>query len=268
MVYVKRDNGSYVYHEDIRLWLPNYNDEKVVVISPHDDDALIGCGITLQLLKENDSEVYVFVLTDGSMGYTSGNNSDFNGKNNIVETRKIETVKAYEKIGIDKKHVIRFDYPDSELVKKLQDRDVQRGIIEKLRAIGVTRVFLPNENDFHVDHKIAYEVGLYCGIQATTGIMLDLGGICNIKSFLTYPVWMGFEKGIDYAVMTEDCYLERKVEGIEEYVGDGKSQQQMKDCLKEIKERGPYEYFLESRLEMFDGRKYMEDVFGNVRGNR
>ena len=270
MIYAKLKGNGYEYCRDIEVWFPKWNKEVVVIISPHDDDALFGCGITIQALKESGGEVYVLILTDGSMGYTSKNENDFNGKNKIVETRKGETVKAYEKVGVDAEHIIKVEYFDSELEKKVEEREVQRGIIKKLRELKVTRVFLPNEYDFHMDHKAAYEYGLYCGIQATTGIMWssEEEEVCNIKSFLIYPVWMDFEEGrkIDYGIKAEvDCdniYLERKLEGIKEYVGEGRSQRQMKNSLDEIVRRGASEYFLNCTINMFDGKKYDKVVFG------
>ena len=65
----------------------------VAVISPHDDDGVIGCGGLINELYKNKIDVHVIILTDGSLGY-----SDINQKSDIISTRKKESKKAYNSI--------------------------------------------------------------------------------------------------------------------------------------------------------------------------
>jgi len=45
--------------------------ERFLAISPHDDDAVLGAGLLIQLTKRENVPVYIMVVTDGSMGYCS-----------------------------------------------------------------------------------------------------------------------------------------------------------------------------------------------------
>ncbi|MBN2272498.1 MAG: PIG-L family deacetylase, partial [Sedimentisphaerales bacterium] len=45
--------------------------EHFVFISPHDDDAVLGAGLLIQLAKREDVPVHILIVTDGSMGYCS-----------------------------------------------------------------------------------------------------------------------------------------------------------------------------------------------------
>jgi len=43
--------------------------ECFLFVSPHDDDAVLGAGLLMQLAKREKVPVYVLIVTDGSMGY-------------------------------------------------------------------------------------------------------------------------------------------------------------------------------------------------------
>jgi hypothetical protein len=60
--------------------------ERFLVISPHDDDAVLGAGLLIQLTKRENVPVYIMVVTDGSMGYCS-----IKERNTIIEIRRNET---------------------------------------------------------------------------------------------------------------------------------------------------------------------------------
>ncbi|HLC83121.1 MAG TPA: PIG-L family deacetylase, partial [Bacteroidia bacterium] len=126
---------------DVGFFLPGWmqRNENVVLTSPHDDDVLFGCGLMLQILKEEGAEIYVAVMTNGDKGYC---NEERLGKNNIVEARKEATFRAYDEIGIDANHLIRFEYPDSELAFHIDWKLISR-MIEFYRNVDATRLFVP-----------------------------------------------------------------------------------------------------------------------------
>ena len=254
--YIKLNSLQHTYMEshDVGFFLPGWmqRNENVVLTSPHDDDVLFGCGLMLQILKEEGAEIYVAVMTNGDKGYC---NEERLGKNNIVEARKEATFRAYDEIGIDANHLIRFEYPDSELAFHIDWKLISR-MIEFYRNVDATRLFVPNENDFHIDHKVSFNpVGIYCGIQASTSILPDLGEPCNIKTILRYPVWMDFAGSPSHIVTTDMEKQKRKIQSIGCY---RKVQPQMAETIREIEERGPKEYFQEYKIEMFSAREIDE----------
>ena len=70
--------------------------EHLVIISPHDDDAVLGAGGLIKARSELRLKTTVLILTDGSLGYSKPEEKD-----TIVETRKQETKKCYEMLGAD-----------------------------------------------------------------------------------------------------------------------------------------------------------------------
>ena len=71
--YIKLNSLQHTYMEshDVGFFLPGWmqRNENVVLTSPHDDDVLFGCGLMLQILKEEGAEIYVAVMTNGDKGY-------------------------------------------------------------------------------------------------------------------------------------------------------------------------------------------------------
>ena len=59
--------------EDIALLFPGWQpgDERVVVLSPHDDDGLLGAGYAVQAAEANEGAAYLLILCDGSAGYST-----------------------------------------------------------------------------------------------------------------------------------------------------------------------------------------------------
>jgi len=43
--------------------------ERFLMVSPHDDDVVLGTGLLIQLTKRENVPVHILIVTDGSMGY-------------------------------------------------------------------------------------------------------------------------------------------------------------------------------------------------------
>jgi len=109
-VYYDLDKG--LRSNDISLifehWLPN--GERILVLSPHDDDALIGAGYLLLAAISEGAEVFVLIFCDGRGGYSS-----ISDKDRIVAVRRAQSTNAYNKLGVREENLLRMDYPDFSL---------------------------------------------------------------------------------------------------------------------------------------------------------
>lgn len=167
--------------------------ERLIFLSPHDDDALLGAGYLLLYCLEEGAEVYVAVLCDGSGGYSKPEDKD-----RIVDIRRLETLNAYSKIGIKKENIIRFDYPDFCLIDYLSlklptgEYASVHSIVREFRRVKPTRLIVPNEYREHLDHKAASWIGSFTGPQVGDNVLADLGEPSRIKSYLMYSVWGDF----------------------------------------------------------------------------
>jgi hypothetical protein len=165
-------------------------DERLVILSPHDDDGLLGAGYVVLAALANGAVVYLCILCDGSAGYSTPNE-----KESIVATRRAETLAAYGVLGLDEKQILRCDYPDFSLIgyegwslPNGSGGSMQR-ILPLLRHLRATRLLIPNGKREHIDHEATERIGRYDGPQVGDRVLADFGLADPIRSTLQYAVW-------------------------------------------------------------------------------
>ena len=148
------DTNTKAVSSDIDLLFPGFGkDEVLVVMSPHDDDAIIGAGYAMLAAQQAGAEVYVMIFCRGDAGY-----STVEEKDTIEEVRKRETDACYGRLGIPADHIIRLNYPDFSAIGHWgwEKADGKPGdmptILRFLREQKVTRVMIPNHYHEHIDH--------------------------------------------------------------------------------------------------------------------
>ncbi len=117
---------------------------KVLVVSPHQDDEVIGCGGTLRKLIEKGSHIKVLYLTDGG----SGNGPEASSE--ISDIRKREAEAGLKVLGVDDMEFL--DYPDGELWFNSSSIE---GISKVLNDYLPEVIFVPFYLDNHPDHAAA-----------------------------------------------------------------------------------------------------------------
>ncbi|MDD3840469.1 MAG: PIG-L family deacetylase [Clostridia bacterium] len=208
--------------------------ENVAILSPHDDDAIIGAGYLIKAVQENKGNAYIVIFCNGDGGY-----SKIEQKDTIVDIRQKETVKAYQKIGVSEDKIVRFDYNDFAAIRSIAwepeygDKSVSKKMITTLRDLKITRTVIPNGYREHMDHCAAYISGLYDTPQAGDPILVDWAPPHAIKSTLQYSVWADFSpedmlvsgrKGsirANRAVIASSDVEDNIRDGIKEYVSQG-----------------------------------------------
>lgn len=184
-----------IFSTDIALLFPSWRpgDERVVILSPHDDDALLGAGYLLPAIQTSGGEVHILILCDGSAGYSTPVE-----KGDIIATRRAETLAAYRALNVDASHILRCDYPDFSLSGyigwRLPDGSpgTMQRILPELRRLRVTRLLVPNGYREHVDHEAAERIGRYDGPQVGDPVLADLEPAPPVRSLLQYAVWSDF----------------------------------------------------------------------------
>lgn len=181
----------------IDLFFPGWQKgEKVAFLSPHDDDVVLGAGYLLKAVVENGGIPLVFIFCKGDAGYSAAED-----KNTIVETRKKETQKAYEKLGIGEGGLFYSDIPDFSL-PPFVNRNLPKGKglfeeqIRLFRKEKVSRVVFASGFYEHWDHTAVYQMGIYTSPQAGDPILADLGEPFAPRSYYIYSVWGDFEPEI------------------------------------------------------------------------
>jgi len=146
-------------HKTLRLFGSAANNEqsvrrcepekaRTIVLAPHMDDEVLGCGGTLALHIAAGSDVKVVFLTDGSLGGARGEDPS-----NIVTIRKAEAERAARVLGINE--LFFLDAADGRLQSDTVVADRLSEILERERP---EIVYLPFFLERHPDHRAANDV--------------------------------------------------------------------------------------------------------------
>lgn len=121
--------------------------ERLLVIAPHPDDDVLGCGGTIALATERGADVHVLVIFDGAAG-------DPNGKfdaADYVQRRQREARAAGKHLGVTR--YTFWDMPEGHLA---QEQDLQAGAARLAALVEDWRpdaIFAPWIGDGHRDHQ-------------------------------------------------------------------------------------------------------------------
>ncbi|HBR02469.1 MAG TPA: PIG-L family deacetylase [Ruminococcaceae bacterium] len=240
--------------DDINILFPDWNeDERVCIMSPHDDDAIIGAGYGMLAARQAGAEVYVYIFCRGDAGYSTAAE-----KETIEDIRRQEAEACYARMGIPRDHIFRMNFGDFSAIGNLgwttaadKQGDMPR-MLRFLRDNRITRVMVPNHYHEHIDHLAAHIMACYNIPQAGDPVLVDHATPHSVKSVLEYSVWADFDPE-DAMVHKRDTNIRanriiiasKEVEGI------------IAECIKEYRSQGEIiRDLIASRSErrMKDGR--------------
>lgn len=149
------DNSKPATKEDLK-------EKNVLVLAPHPDDDIIGCGGTLNMYRQNGATITVVYMTDGRKGKPA---YDYD-EDTLVSERREEARKAAAIIGIDK--LLFLDNRDSEL--SATPKTILR-ISDILSEVKPEAVFLPFLLDNHMDHKATNDIFVMASREYNSNIL-------------------------------------------------------------------------------------------------
>ena len=124
---------------------------KVIVISAHPDDEILGCGGTLLKHKTNGDELFWIIVTNVL------ENHGFSQKR--IETRQQEIEMVKNMLGVSL--VYKLNYPtmglDSNSINKMIPQ-----ISDIFNQIKPDVIYLMNRSDAHSDHRITFDAVMAC----------------------------------------------------------------------------------------------------------
>jgi LmbE family N-acetylglucosaminyl deacetylase len=121
---------------------------KILVIAPHPDDEVLGCGGTILKHARAGNDVYLCVATKA---YTPDWTEDF------ISNRKREIEKSNEILGIKKTYFL--DFPTAKL-DTISGKDINEAIGRVIKEVGPETIYIPHSGDLHSDHKIIFHSSL------------------------------------------------------------------------------------------------------------
>lgn len=124
------------------------NTRRALVIAPHPDDEVLGCGGTIARLADSGCEVEVLIVTRGKPPRF---------KDADAQCVRRETEAAHAVLGVKR---TRFaDFPAAEL-DCVAHADLNRALADLVADAAPDTLFLPFIGDIHLDHQLVFTAGL------------------------------------------------------------------------------------------------------------
>ncbi|MBD2692603.1 PIG-L deacetylase family protein [Anabaena catenula] len=152
--------------------------KSAMIISPHQDDEVLGCGGVIGLKREQKIPVQVVFVTDGAASHSWHPNFK---SGEIVPVRRDEALTALSILGVDASQIHFLDNPDSKLLflNETERQKIIAKLAQILQSFQPQEVYVPHRKDRTKDHEATYELVQEAIILS--GLEVEL---------LEYPIWI------------------------------------------------------------------------------
>ena len=150
---------------------------KILVIAPHADDEVLGCGATMAKACAKGNEVFVLICTNASVGAPELFSAE------LIKQIRTEAVTAHRLIGVKETFFLEFPAPALDQFPRYKMSNEISAIIKK---IGADTVYIPHRGDCHKDHTIIHE----CAMVACRPL-----ANCSVKHVYAYETLSETEWG-------------------------------------------------------------------------
>jgi LmbE family N-acetylglucosaminyl deacetylase len=179
---------------------------KVLIVAPHPDDEVLGCGGIIKRYAFEGDDVYVLIVTKGTQKKYS--------EERIIKGRN-QALQAHTLLGV--RETFFFDYPAPEL-DLVSQAAISDSISELITRLKISVLFIPHRGDIHIDHYAVFNAALVAARPV---------GNYTIKSIYSYETlseteWaapFGNDTFIPDHFVNIDQYFQVKLEAMSCYTG-------------------------------------------------
>lgn len=141
---------------------------KVLIVAPHPDDEVLGCGGIMAKYISEGHDVYVAVMTNASTGAPELFSSE------VVMSIREEALKAHQILGV--KDTFFFDFPAPRL-ETSPSYQISIQLNQLIQKLSIDTLYLPHRGDMHKDHGVVF----YAALVAARPI-----NNCTVRNIYTY----------------------------------------------------------------------------------
>ncbi|MGH3343214.1 MAG: PIG-L deacetylase family protein [Carbonactinosporaceae bacterium] len=136
----------------------DWSGHRILILAPHPDDEILGCGGLISRVKNGCGEVYVQFMTVGD----AADFSDAGASTGTERLREIDQVASF--LRLDRHHVA-FPGPEHHLRLDAVPRLELLTVLERtsplsITALRPTAVALPEITSYHQDHQVTAQAGM------------------------------------------------------------------------------------------------------------
>ncbi len=159
---------------------------KVLVIAPHPDDEVLGCGGTIKKYTDKGDKVYLCVAT---CAYTPNWSEEF------IKNRKKEIECSNKVLGIEKTFFLDLPTVKLDTIPQNKINDLISKCVDEIKP---EIIYIPHRGDLNKDHQIIFESALVAA-RAKPGV--------SIKKIFSYEVLSETEWGEQKIKKLKDVFL-------------------------------------------------------------
>lgn len=153
--------------------------ERILVLAPHPDDDVIGCGGSIAKWASQGREVLIAYLTSGEAGSLEIEPV------HLARIREDEARRAGRLLGA--KEFVFCRQPDGYLQ---ESREIMIQLVRLIRTRRFSGVYLPHHLEANRDHAAAFRIGWEACRRASGPWFKDCGTTpWSVKRVLGYEVW-------------------------------------------------------------------------------
>lgn len=174
----------------------------ILVIAPHPDDEVLGCGGTIaSLAKKQGNKIYLCVVTEA---YRPDWSEEF------IKNRGQEIKKANQVLGIKKTYLLGLPTVKLDTVPQKELNEKLSAVIKKVKP---SILFIPHGGDLNNDHRLIFAACLVAARPINN----------SIKSILAYETLSETEWGLPNVPFVPNVYsdvsatLNKKLEAMRCY---------------------------------------------------
>ena len=151
--------------------------KKILIIAPHADDEILGCGATMAKEIAAGNNVYVLICTNAHMGAPELFSED------LIRQIRLEAITAHKLLGVKETAFLDFPAPALDQYPRFK---MSNEMLAVIRKFGIDTVYIPHRGDCHKDHAIIHD----CAMVACRPL-----ANCKVKHIYAYETLSETEWG-------------------------------------------------------------------------
>ncbi|MBV6654398.1 MAG: PIG-L family deacetylase [Mameliella sp.] len=172
-------------------------DKKALIVAPHCDDEILGCGGIMAKYQAEGILVFVAIVTNGHLGAP-----ELFKKEGTEKVRQ-EALSAHQFLGVQQTYFL--DFPALRL-DSIPAYKLSLELEKIIREHQISDLFIPHRGDIHKDHRITFEASLVAARPINDN---------PVRRILAYETLSETEWAPPYS---DDAFIPNIFENIESYI--------------------------------------------------
>lgn len=143
--------------------MSDFSNERLLIVAPHPDDEIFGCGGLIYRIKKAGGKVFVLFLTVGTTKDFSKNGQS-TADERIEEIKKVATFMKFDgwrmALPGNEYHLQLDQVPQKVLANEIERGETGRSDTISIEAIQPTILAIPSMFDYNQDHRAANKAAL------------------------------------------------------------------------------------------------------------